>query len=122
MQYTDLVTEYFNNTKHFGKLNDTDVLYGKSKGALLDNFVEFWVKLDGAKITNAKYQALGCPILIACSEFTIERILGSDMNNLQDFNYQELVKDLDIPHYKVHCAIQVEQAWQVVLSKYLASK
>ena len=109
----------FDTPKYFGTLpENNDIFIGYVLGALPSNFVKIFLKIDDNNIIReAVYLANGCPYLIACLETLIELVKLKPTSGLNHITYKELSKILSLPDFKLHCAIQVEEALKLALTQ-----
>ena len=101
MSQTDILREAFFKTDKVLKSNDDKESYlvGNSKNQIGMN-VKVFIKLKTGLVHDARYQVCGCPHLIGLTSILINKIIGQDTANLQDFDYSSLAAAIDLPKNK----------------------
>jgi len=118
MNYPKDVLDLFDSPKHIGfSTNDKDVIIGETGDGLNGDFVKVYFKIDNNKdIIFGKYNARGCPYLIACCEKVFDTLVNKNIKDLDCIDYKQIAKDLSLPYIKLYCIIQVETAIKNVLT------
>lgn len=110
MNYSNIIIEYFDNASKYGTIDDINALTATAVGALPNNYFKLWVLIADNIIVDSKYQAYGCPYLIALGEYLGAAIHGVEVQDLLQYDYLALANKLELPQAKYYCAIQVAQA------------
>ncbi len=121
MEYSKQILGLFDEPKYMGILPFSDNIYqAEIFGSSSSNFVKLYLQIDNLGIIRrAGYLVNGCPVLIACCEMMVKLVLGTSVNDAKVIDYLEIASLLKIADLKLHCAIQVEEALYVALTKYL---
>lgn len=63
---------------------------------------------DGNHLKSIRFQALGCPHLVAAADLVAERLEGRELAELQDFRADFLESELPLPAEKLDLKILLE--------------
>lgn len=108
--YSEPVWRLFTEPLHAGALAGSRVLRGRAATPANRNRLELWVRLDGERIEDARFQAYGCPATIAVGSWLCERAIGSTLAELSAIRGTEIRQALEIPEDRLHCALLGEDA------------
>ncbi|MCL2484142.1 MAG: iron-sulfur cluster assembly scaffold protein [Firmicutes bacterium] len=116
--YTEKLLDLFKNPKHNGRIIGADAV-GEAGNMSCGDILKIYLKLDGEKIVDAKFQTLGCPAAIAAAEVTCSLAIGKNINNVDRITNKDVLNMLgDVPPSKVHCSILAEQVIKDALKDY----
>lgn len=120
MIYPENILKVFDDPKYYGALKgEKDIYTGEINGALANSFVKIYLNInDDGEIIKASYHANGCQYLIVCCEFVIGSMKNTTANSLENIDYMSISQSLKLPDHKLHCAIMVEEAVLLALTKY----
>ena len=76
--YTKKVMKHFLKPKYAGKLKQADAI-GKISNDRCGDVMEVYIKVKNNKITDIKFQTLGCPAAIAASDVLCEMVKGKTL-------------------------------------------
>ena len=76
--YQEIVLEHSRNPKNAGTLDDADA-EAKGNNPLCGDRISVFVKLDGDRIVDAKFDARGCAISVACASVMTEILRGKTL-------------------------------------------
>ena len=62
--------------------------------------VSLELRVPGKRVREARFQAFGCPHLIAAASWLCERLEGAERKDLCSWDWQEVADALDIPPAK----------------------
>lgn len=68
------------------------------------------VRLDGPRVSDARFQAYGCPTTIAVGAWLAERTVGRSLSDLAALRAADIRQALEIPEDRLHCALMGEDA------------
>lgn len=120
--YSEKVLKYFHNPKNYGKIKSADII-GKAGNPICGDILYLYIKLDGKKIKDVKFETLGCAAAIAVSSIFTEMIKGKTLNQALKIKPEEIVKKLGgLPSQKIHCSLLAIQALKNGISKFKTSK
>src|SRR3954466_3212129 len=88
--YHPKLLDHFEHPRNVGELSHPDAVVSVENPACGDVML-LTVKVSGGKITAARYRTKGCVAAIACGSRLTEMLIGQDLNQLRQFDRQELV-------------------------------
>jgi nitrogen fixation NifU-like protein len=117
MTYSPIVSEHFLHPRNAGEMESPDVV-GQAGSPGQGEFVVIQLRLEGDRITQARFQTFGCgPAIAACSVLT-EWLTGKTVEEAKDMDGQRLVELLGgLPADKVFCAELAISALRDALGK-----
>jgi nitrogen fixation NifU-like protein len=104
--YSVLVREYFANPKHGGDLPGGDYVLADQQGVRL----RLAVRCAGGRISQLRFQARGCPHLMAAAEAFCAGFEGKPIESLQEFTAAEVMQSLAVPVEKTGRILVLEDA------------
>lgn len=116
--YSQTAIRYFLGREHVGQLPDatTTVSY---KGPCGD-IMEFMLKIDGEKIAEIRFQAIGCAASYASGEALSRMVEGLSLEDAEHVTEQEILEHLGgLPDEKLHCAKLAIRTFRRALYNYL---
>jgi len=124
--YSKKVIQHFSKPKFFGKIKNPDVIgtAGNPRcGDLLTLYLKFSKQKAGSrkqeKITDIKFETLGCAAAIAASDMICELVKGKTPDEALKVSFQDVSSGLgDLPPIKIHCAQLVTEALKDAIEKY----
>lgn len=78
------------------------------------------VKMDGTRITDARFQAYGCPTTIAVGAWLAEQVEGRSPAELAAITAPVIRQALEIPEDRTHCALLGEDVVQSLVKSLSA--
>jgi len=111
MDYSSGVRQRFDRPK---AVADDDALAAGVGGEAADRSLNVWVRFivaasDG-RLVNVRYNAFGCPHLIAACEWVAEKLEGEPEAALRQIDLQLLSRELDVPREKFGKLLRIEDA------------
>ena len=114
MQYSQQVTELFQDESHV--LDDEEGLDGAATGVAGSRDKRGWVgfvlRSDGPRIVSLRFQAFGCPELIAACAYVAVAFEGQDLSIIDTLNTSDLMSSLQIPTEKAGKMLLLQDALQ----------
>ena len=77
-KYPKFLMEHFQNPKNVGEISSPDGV-GTVGNASCGDIMQMFIKVNGGKITEAKFKTFGCGAAIATSSILTERIKGTSL-------------------------------------------
>lgn len=105
--YPPEVWRLFRETPRAGTL-DGPALTGVAATRASSGRLRLQIRLDGAKVVDARFQAYGCPTTIAVGAWLAERAVGKSLTELAALRAGDIRQALEIPEDKLHCALMGE--------------
>ena len=101
--YSDRVVEEFYNPVNIGRMPDPDA-HGLVHGWCGDT-MEFFLRLDGDRITEVSFTTDGCGPTVACGSMLTKMVLGKSLHEASQVGPEDLIDALNgLPEESVHCA------------------
>jgi NifU-like protein involved in Fe-S cluster formation len=80
-------------------------------------FLVLYLRIDGNRISAAKYHTVGCGPTIACGSALSEMVVGGTIQDCRGLTAADLIEALDgVPPDKLHCPAMAIAALQDALS------
>jgi len=80
------------------------------------SLIELAFRIDGeGRVSEARFQAYGCPTTIAVGEWLAEQAQGRAIEDLRGIDAQDIRAALEIPDDRAHCAILGEDLLKQLL-------
>jgi nitrogen fixation NifU-like protein len=118
--YNKKVIQHFSKPKFFGKIKNPDVI-GTAGNPRCGDLLTLYLKIDekSKKITDIKFETLGCAAAIAASDMICELVKGKTPDEALKVSFQDVSSGLgDLPPIKIHCAQLVTEALKDAIEKY----
>lgn len=118
--YSKKVMEHFTKPKYFGKINNPDII-GKAGNPRCGDLLTLYLKIDKktGKITDIRFETLGCAAAIAASDMICELAKGKTMGQALKITFQDVSGELGtLPPLKIHCAQLVTEALRDAINKF----
>jgi len=115
--YGEKVLDHFQNPRNAGMMADAD-LVGEAGNPACGDRMRLYLKVDGGKVTAARFQTFGCSVAIAASSVLTELVVGRTLEQLAEFRDAEVAEALGgLPPEKVGCSVLAERALRSALQK-----
>ena len=110
--------DHFLNPKNVGELENPDGtgVYGSP---VCGDMMQIQIKVDGEKITDARFKTFGCGSAIASSSMATSMIIGKTIEEALELTNKQIIDELGgLPPVKVHCSLLAEEAIHAALWDY----
>ena len=99
--YQDIILEHSRNPRNVGTMRDADV-EANGKNPLCGDRISVYVKLEGGRISEAKFDARGCAISVACASMMTEMLKGKTIEEARDTHvrFVDLLTSEEAPHFE----------------------
>lgn len=115
--YGEIVRDHFQNPRNAGTLPDAD-LVGEAGNPECGDRMRLYLKLDGGRVSQARFQTFGCSVAIAASSVLTELVKGRTLPELAALKDREVAEALGgLPDAKVGCSVLAERALKSALAK-----
>lgn len=122
IRYSQKVLDHFLRPRNIGEIEDADGV-GQIGDPSCGDFLKVYVKVEGERIVDVKYQIRGCPAAIACASVMTELAIGKNIEDALFIEDQDIVDALDgLPDFKLHCSVLSADALKAALIDYLERK
>tara|TARA_Y100000310_G_scaffold306353_1_gene347421 strand:- start:7776 stop:8177 length:402 start_codon:yes stop_codon:yes gene_type:complete len=122
--YNKTVMGHFLKPKFAGKMENPDAV-GRIKNDMCGDIMEVYLKIDEKteKITDIKFQTLGCAAAIASSDVLCSLAKGKTLKEAKKISKKDIIKKLkSLPNIKVHCSVLGEKTLHDAIENYHRKK
>ncbi len=92
---------------------------GEVGNAKCGDIMKIYLKIEGDRIQDVKFNTFGCGSAIASSSMATELIKGKKLSEAQELTNKAVAEALDgLPPHKIHCSVLAEEAIQAAISDY----
>ena len=85
--------------------------------------MKIFLKIEGERIADVKFQTFGCGAAIASSSMATELIKGKTLEEAWKLSNKAVAEALDgLPPIKMHCSMLAEEAIHEAINDYLKKK
>jgi len=117
LAYSATVLDHFQNPRNAGSMQDAD-LVGEAGNPTCGDRMRLYLKLDGDRVADARFQTFGCSVAIAASSMLTELVIGRRLDELAVLQNSEIVQALGgLPERKASCSVLAEEALKSALAK-----
>ena len=119
--YSDKAIDYFINKVNVGEIDNpsTSFMYTGPCG----DTMQVYLNIDGDKITEAKFQAIGCAGSYTAGSALMEMIRGETLEEARKISAEAIVKHLgSIPAPKFHCTCLAKKTLEQAIDQYYKVK
>ncbi len=102
--YSEEVKKYFENPINMGIIKNADSV-GVIENEICSDIIKIYLKMKDDIIIDTKFEAKGCPPVIASCCVVTEMIKNINIEKAKDITADEVIKKLEgLPNEKTHCA------------------
>ena len=122
MQYSAKVLEHFRNPRNMGQIEDPDGV-GEVGNPICGDVMKLYIKIDGDKIADVKFETFGCAAAIATSSIVTEMVMGKPIDEALKISARAVAEALDgLPPIKMHCSNLGADALKAAIKDYRSKK
>ncbi len=117
-KYPKFLMEHFQNPRNVGEIPDPDGT-GTVGNARCGDIMQMSIKVNGDKITEAKFKTFGCGAAIATSSILTDRIKGATLEEalkISEKTSKEVLSQL--PEEKIPCFTLAADALKLAIEEY----
>jgi nitrogen fixation NifU-like protein len=119
MLYSDKVMDHFNNPRNVGILDNPDGV-GEVGNPSCGDMMKITISVNDDKISDIRFQTLGCGAAIATSSMVTEMAEGMDIHDAVNITKQQVADELDgLPTPKMHCSVLATDGLKAAVDDYL---
>ena len=102
--YTDKVMDHFANPRNVGVMADADGV-GQVGNPVCGDMMTFYIRVDGDRLADVKFQTFGCGAAIAVSSMVSEMAKGKTLAEAMAITNDSVARELGgLPKNKMHCS------------------
>ena len=117
-KYPKFLMEHFQNPRNVGEISDADGV-GTVGNASCGDIMQMFIKVNGDKITEAKFKTFGCGAAIATSSILTDRIKGMTLDEalkISEDTSKEVLSQL--PKEKIPCFTLATDALKLAIEEF----
>lgn len=116
--YSEKVMDHYRNPRNVGSIENADLI-GEAGSLACGDSLKLFIKLDGNKVIDAKFQTFGCGSAVAASSILTEMIIGKTLDEVKKITNKDIANELDgLPEQKMHCSVMGREALEDALKNY----
>jgi nitrogen fixation NifU-like protein len=117
-KYPESLLEHFQNPRNVGEIVNPDGV-GTVGNASCGDIMQMFIKMNGDRITEAKFKTFGCGAAIATSSILTERIKGTTLDEALKIS-EETSKEIlsQLPKEKIPCFTLATDALKLAIEEY----
>ena len=120
--YSEKVMDHFMEPRNMGDIKDADAV-GTVGNPACGDVMRLYIKVDGGKITDAKFKTFGCGAAIATSSMATEMIKDKSLDEALEITNEAVAEALDgLPPNKMHCSVLAQEAIEAAIKNYKEKK
>ena len=120
--YSEKVMDHFMDPRNMGDIKDADAV-GTVGNPACGDVMRLYIKVDGDKITEAKFKTFGCGAAIATSSMATEMIKDKSLEEAEKITNEAVAEALDgLPPNKMHCSVLAQEAIEAAIKNYKEKK
>ena len=115
--YSPELQDHYKHPRNQGELPDATVRVAVTNPVCGDT-LELAVRLDGGRVTAARFRTRGCPPAIACSSLLTEMLLGKTAAEIREITAEQISEALGhLPPATKHASQLAEDSLDALLDK-----
>ncbi len=116
--YSEKVMDHFMNPRNMGEIKEADAV-GTVGNPACGDVMRLYLKVDGEKISEAKFKTFGCGAAIATSSMATEMIKDKTVAEASEITNEAVAEALDgLPPNKMHCSVLAQEAIEAAIKDY----
>jgi len=122
MQYTEKVLDHFQNPHNLGRIENPDGV-GEVGNPVCGDIMKLYIKVKNDKITDIKFETLGCGAAIATSSMITDLAKGKTLKEAKLISRDNIADELGgLPPVKMHCSNLAAEALAKAINDYESKK
>jgi nitrogen fixation NifU-like protein len=116
--YTQKVLDHFKNPHNQGEMKDASAV-GQVGNPTCGDVMKIYLKIEGEKIVDVKFETLGCAAAVAVSSALTDLVKGKTLEEALNITKDSVVNELGgLPPVKVHCSMLGVDALHEAIKSY----
>jgi len=116
--YSEKVLEHFYNPHNMGQIKNPDGV-GQVGNPVCGDVLRLYIKVKNGKISDIKFETLGCAAAIAVSSMITDLAKGKTLEAAKKITKKDVADALDgLPDIKMHCSNLAEEALKLAIEDY----
>ena len=117
-EYTDTVTEHFQNPRNVGEIPGAQGT-GDVGSLACGDALKLTLKIENDCIVDAKFKTFGCASAIASSSALTEMVKGMKVEDAEKITNEDIADFLGgLPKEKMHCSVMGREALEAAIADY----
>ena len=115
--YSTPLQDHYKNPRNQGELADATARV-EVVNPVCGDTLQLAVRIDGGRVTAARFRTRGCPPAIACSSLLTEMLLGKSVPEIREITAEQISEALGVlPPATKHASQLAEDALDALLDK-----
>jgi nitrogen fixation NifU-like protein len=120
--YSKKVLEHFRNPRNMGEIKDADGT-ATVGNPVCGDIMRLFIKVRDNKISDIKFQTLGCGAAIASSSMLTTMVKGMPLDEAGKISREAIAEALGgLPPVKIHCSVLAADALKKAIADYRKKK
>lgn len=120
--YSEKVMEHFQNPHNVGVIEDADGV-GEVGNPTCGDLMKIFIKVNDEKISDIKFQTLGCGAAIATSSMLTDMAKGKSIKQAEKIGRKDIAEALDgLPPQKMHCSVLAADGLKAAIKDFNSKK
>src|SRR3989338_4256880 len=104
--YREELLEHYRSPHNYGKIAKADIKY-RDFNPVCGDEIEIFVKVDGGKIANIKFEGKGCAISQAAASILTESIKGKKLQDAKRITNEQMLEmiPVKVSHLRIKCGL-----------------
>ncbi|MTI80086.1 MAG: Fe-S cluster assembly scaffold protein NifU [Firmicutes bacterium] len=116
--YSEKVMDHFTNPRNVGEMNEADAV-GQVGNPSCGDIMKIYLKIEGDRIKDIKFQTFGCGAAIATSSMVTEMAKEKTLDEALKITNKSVAEELDgLPPQKMHCSNLAADALHAAVEDY----
>lgn len=118
--YSEKVMDHFMHPRNVGTIEDADGV-GEVGNPVCGDMMTFYIKVNGDRLDDVKFQTFGCGAAIAVSSMVSEMAMGKTLDEAMAITNRAVADELEgLPTNKLHCSNLGADALHKAIEDYRA--
>ncbi|RLG17542.1 Fe-S cluster protein [Nanoarchaeota archaeon] len=103
MDYEDRILDHYKNPRNYGKIKGG--ISGTAGDLLCGDVVTIYLKVEGNRVKDVKFEGEGCAISMASASILTELIKGKSLDFLKKMKEKDFLDEVKVVRTRVSCAL-----------------